>query len=719
MKKPLFSLFFSLFLLMINPNNIFSQDNTLKEITQKEIKLTTTTNQKIKINTLFELVNYYQANNLTTATNYRKSLEKLVDSNSSRRMELDILIVKENLLKEDFDVTFKQIVALKQELQKNYNEDLFLDLTYLEAQYYNQKRDFEKSKKIVEQVLKKHKNSRKIIIADFYLLKASILQKEPKIESSIAEIEKAKKIYAINNNVAHLNKCRIITAYNYLFSKNYEKALISANEALQSNTTKKSNYDLMREELAIGTVYFFLPQYDMSKKHLTAAIKLNKKGNFNYEVINSIAMRYINLADFELGNYDAVIQYCINQLKSVKEQYNKYGLHYQLAVTYNKTKNFIEAKKQLGLMENILYRNKNFTSIDQIEYFTEAAITEAGLGNYKKAYDYSKKYNEKYSAITDSINAKLTIENQARFELKEKDLILRNLKIKEQTSQLKLIQSENQKNILIAIVLFGLFLGAISYFLYLKIKKKNYILQEKNLLIAQQNLAINNSNAAIKKTFTIISHDLRDPFNAILGFTSYILDNFKEIEPEVLKKQIYSIHNAANKNYELTQQLLLWSLKQQDGFVLQKQNYLLSDLIKATMEKLDFLANQKNIKIIFENPKEIIYSLDANIISNVMHNIITNSIKFSNRNENILINVTNENNNLKITIKDTGKGMTEEELQELNSKTNYETFNYLKSNGHYKGGFGLLYSKELIAMHKGKLHFDSKINEGTTVSLVL
>jgi signal transduction histidine kinase len=718
MKNPLFSLIL-IFVFNLFAINSYCQDYTNKEITQKEKIVNITTDQKIKINTLFELVNYYQANNVTTATNYRKSLEKLVDSTSSRRMELDILIVKETLLKEDFDATIKQIIALKQELQKKYNEDIFLDLTYLEAQYYNKQRDFEKSKKIVEQVLKKYKNSRKILIADFYLLKGSILQQESKIEASMADIEKAKKICAINKNVARLNKCRILTAYNYLFSKNFEKALITANEALQSNTTKKSNYDLMREELAIGTVYFFLAQYDMSKKHLTAAIKLNKKGNFNYEEFNSVAMRYINLADYELGNYDAVIQYCINQLKSVKKQYTKYALHYQLAVTYNKTKNFIEAKKQLGLMENILYSNKNFTNIDHIEYFTEAAITEAGLGNYKIAYEYSQKYNEKYSAITDSINAKQTIENQARFELNEKELKLKGSKIKEQKALLNLVESKKEKNILIFFLLFLLFLGFVNIFFARRVYYKNKKLAFQQKIIQEKNETIEKSNKTIKKTFTIISHDLRDPFNAILGFTGYILDNFKEIEPEDLKKQISSIHNAANKNYELTQQLLHWSLKQQDGFVLQTQNYLLSDIIKTTIENLDFLANQKNIKIIFENPKEITYCLDANIISNAMHNIITNAIKFSNQNESIIIHVTKENNNLTITIKDTGKGMTEEQLQELNSNTNYETFNYLKSNGHYNGGFGLLYSKELIAMHKGKLHFDSKINEGTTVSLVL
>ena len=717
MKSPLFSLLYSLLFFFITTTT-YCKEYTIKEITKKEIRLNSTKNLKERILILFELATYYQENNIVIATNYRKSLEKLIAPNSSKKVELEILIIKEKLLKQDFENIIEKITALKSQSNKIAAKDLFLELAYLEAQFYYQKRDFEKSKKIIAAILKNYKNSKTLLIANFYLLKASIGGQELNFDLQLMLSQKAQKIYELKKNNAGINKCKIQITYNYLYRKNFDKAILFVKEALNSNRDTKSNLDLMKEKLALGTVFFYLKKYDIAKTHLTTTMQINKATQLNNDGINTIALRYLNLSNFELGNYDAVLNYCTTELKKTKDNYCKYALYYQLTVTNNKIKNFTSAKIYLDSMQVIADKDKNFTKVDRIEYLTEAATTEAGLGNFKKAYDYSQQYNKKYRVITDSINAQLTIENQTRFELNDKDLNLKKLQIKEQATKIELLKNRKETSRLYVILYFVLAIVYVILMIIRRNKKKNKLLTEQNELIQRKETQLRHSNETIKKTFSIISHDLREPFNVMLGYSEYILENHKGLKTEEVLKYVQVINKAAKTNLDLTNQLLSWSLQQQGGFYVNKKMQKVHPIINSVLNNFQALADISLVQLDYKK-SDILVSVDKDILTNILNNLVTNAIKNAKQTTSITIKDYLENDQLYIEVINQGDALTEDTIAELNSPVQQKQFEFNKETNDFKGGFGLVYIKELINLYDGTIYFYCNQKEGCIVKVIL
>ena len=686
---------------------LHAQNSTSSQIIDFEKNLNKITDPEEQIKHLLTLAKYYQENNLEKSTYYRKTLEKKINNFPSIKIDYALLLITEFILKENYDRALEKINELKNDPSVNLGDDNLLKINYLEAHCYSQQKNYIESRIIVEATLKKHKTSKSTIIAEFHLLKAKVSYSGENIKTLLKETLEAKKIFEYNNDHAGLNKCMISFSYGYMYVKNYEQALIYAENALTSNRAAKSKYDLMLEELAVGTCYSFLQKHKLAETHLYNVLKINKELKLNNTRIYSIALRYINFSNFQLGKYEAVISYCTNELNNVSDNYSKYALYFQMAATYNKTKNFTAAKRNLDLMKVIIESSPNFTDIDRIDFYTEAYKTEAGLGNYKQAYAYSKSYIDRYTSIMDSINALSTIENQARFELKEKDIKLKNFKLKEQASKLILFKAEQERKILIVLICTAILaLVIITYF-----TKK---LATKNKLIQAHELELEQSNKTIKRTFSIISHDLKDPFNAVLGYSDYILRNFDDITNSDIQNYVTSIHEAATNNLNFTTQLLTWSLQQQGGFKVNKVKTDVDKIVEQALLVLQPFAVQNHINLIQEK-SQISAAIDEDIVLNVLNNLLSNSIKNSVPNDAVIVRYYTATNQLVFEIIDEGIGVSSEQLEKLNTIKPVEKFEFIKIQEEYKGGFGLQSVKALIQLYGGSIVFIANKLKGTTV----
>jgi signal transduction histidine kinase len=529
-------------------------------------------------------------------------------------------------------------------------------------------------------------------------------------------MNRAIKIFKANKNYNGVSNCYVLLCYSNLDLNLLDRAENYATLASKKNEFK-SRAEHTRLNLLLGTLYYGQRKFGLAKKTMQETIISNEQLQLNQ--ITAIANRYINLSNLEIGNYIELINDLKKQEKFAITNYEKQSFFEQLTAAYIKVKDVKNAKISLTKMENVIKGNKYTINREILEYLGLAIVVEENLGNYKKALVHSKSYSDIYKSITDSLNSQTVLKYQVGFETKEKELELKDLKIAAQKNKAILVQKENQRNLLLLIIVFCLLLVLFTYVFYRKIREQNVKLEQKAVEIENKNLEIQKSNKTIKKTFSIIAHDLRDPFNAILGYVSYITDNFNEITAVDLHKYIQSIYNSADKNYQLTQQLLTWSLKQQDGFVLNKENYDVSEVLMHAFEKIYALAEQRNIKILNRTPANLFYILDKDIISNIVHNILINAIKFSTNDTEIIVEAAITMDKLRIKITDCGKGISEQDLLELNNPVNFQDSYYLQCNKGYQGGFGLMYSKELVTLHGGNLLFESVLNQGTTVTIIL
>ncbi len=217
------------------------------------------------------------------------------------------------------------------------------------------------------------------------------------------------------------------------------------------------------------------------------------------------------------------------------------------------------------------------------------------------------------------------------------------------------------------------------------------------------------------KFFSILAHDLRNPFHAIMGIIELILTrSFNEKEFDDLLKMLLQ---TTQKTYELLENLLEWSRTQTGKIQFTPQLYDLHLLINEIVKIFEIYSNKKNIKIFNNIPENTITSIDINLMRTVFRNLISNAIKFTYDDGSVSINlVKSDDNSIIISVKDTGVGIDADNLKKLFIKGGNST---IGTNNERGTGLGLMLCKEFIELHGGHITIESEKGKGTTVLINL
>lgn len=219
------------------------------------------------------------------------------------------------------------------------------------------------------------------------------------------------------------------------------------------------------------------------------------------------------------------------------------------------------------------------------------------------------------------------------------------------------------------------------------------------------------------KFFSIISHDLKNPFATISGFVKILLDDYSSFSDEERESFLQMILQSSDNTYKLLENLLLWSKVQVGKMNAKLEKVYIEDLINDTVSQLRTMADKKDIKIEVSHPNNLSVSLDKFIISTVLRNLITNAIKFTPKSGLISVSVEEKENNIQVLIKDNGVGIDKENIEKLFNIT--EKFSMQGTEQEEGNGLGLILCKEFIDLHKGEIWVESKKGEGTTFTFSL
>ncbi|HRP01571.1 MAG TPA: ATP-binding protein [Candidatus Kapabacteria bacterium] len=231
--------------------------------------------------------------------------------------------------------------------------------------------------------------------------------------------------------------------------------------------------------------------------------------------------------------------------------------------------------------------------------------------------------------------------------------------------------------------------------------------QQTNDLVHQLQI----SNNTKDKFFSIIAHDLRNPLGTFMSMAAVLYNDYSYFEENEKLDFLKTMRDSSRNIYNLLENLLEWSSSQSGMIKLKPFPSNLYNLVKTTIDLVTNLATSKSISITNLIPQKLIVNIDPNIISTVIRNLLTNSIKFTPKNGKIEINCINDNG-IKLYISDNGIGMDEAKLTNLfNSDLNASSLGTAKEVG---SGLGLLLCKDLIEKHKGTISVESTLNQGTT-----
>lgn len=233
-----------------------------------------------------------------------------------------------------------------------------------------------------------------------------------------------------------------------------------------------------------------------------------------------------------------------------------------------------------------------------------------------------------------------------------------------------------------------------------------------NEVISESEQQLKELNASKDKFFSIISHDLKNPFQTLIGYSDILASQADIFSTEEIKEISTSLNETTKNVYKLLENLLEWSRLQRGSMPLNLDYFDLYSIVNSNLEIVSPKAHSKNIKLINEVPKELIIFADINMINTVIRNLISNSLKFTNENGFIKITYQSEDNYHVIKIIDNGIGMTENIKNKLfKIDENVTTLGTQQETGT---GLGLILVKELVNKNSGEISVESEVGVGTT-----
>jgi len=243
---------------------------------------------------------------------------------------------------------------------------------------------------------------------------------------------------------------------------------------------------------------------------------------------------------------------------------------------------------------------------------------------------------------------------------------------------------------------------------------KRKIAEEKLIEYSEE---LKKSNAAKDKFFSIISHDLRNPFNSLLGFSELLANNIDELTEQEIKDSAKTLNRTANNLFNLLTNLLEWSRLQTGNFTIEKNDFVLSVIVNYILDVYSSSIAEKELTITKENDCSISIYADRNMIEAAIRNVISNSIKFTHKGGAISIRCQKINSFAEICVQDNGVGISIEDqarLFKIDKQFSTEGTNYEKGTG-----FGLLLAKEMIEKNGGSIKFFSEKGKGSTFTITL
>jgi len=271
------------------------------------------------------------------------------------------------------------------------------------------------------------------------------------------------------------------------------------------------------------------------------------------------------------------------------------------------------------------------------------------------------------------------------------------------------------KFLIITLLLAGLVL--IFYLRYIinskQQKKLQLLIHQRTEELSITNLELNSANASKDKFFSILAHDLKNPFNSLIGFTDLLVTDWEEMKDDEKLSIVTILKRTTENTYELLINLLEWSQMQRKKTVVKPEKFILSEVITDIVSQLSVMSELKNITIkIRVSPGQWI-DYDLNMFHVIVRNLVGNAIKFTPKGGKIMVNVHKENEEYVVfQVKDTGIGMDEEKLNQLIKEEMIQSSP--GTDGEPGTGLGLLLCREFIKMNGGKYWIESKPGSGSS-----
>jgi signal transduction histidine kinase/Flp pilus assembly protein TadD len=492
----------------------------------------------------------------------------------------------------------------------------------------------------------------------------------------------------------------------------YFRKALSINQSIHDSVSMAIDYDYL------GSSYARSGRPDSSVINHYKALNLFKK----FVSEDRYAVSLSNIATV-FQNYPDSLNKAINFYHMAWTKFQKLGwLHYEADIQQGigkvltqqgKYDQAINAYKRSGVVAKKY--NRELLLWKQLYQGLSEAYQKKG--DYKNALENHILYSQYTDSVTNKSKFELIANLEKQYETEKKENEYNKLQSKNELMNVQLTKDKQLKLLgFFTAILFTIILFILSKKYLDKIKAAK-ILAEKNKIIGQSEQELRVLNASKNKFFSILAHDLKNPFHTVMGYSYLLSFNYEQFSDKERHKFAEDIHKSANNIFKLLENLLEWSKTQTGNQPYNPIEIELKNIIDNSLNVLNALAEQKNIQLIVNCRNDIKSYSDPRMTETVLRNLIINAIKFTPEGGHVNIEAEEVESEVRIKVSDTGVGLDDEEIENLfriDSKVKHKG-----TNNEEGSGLGLIICREFVNINKGRLWAESTPGKGSTFSFTI
>lgn len=258
---------------------------------------------------------------------------------------------------------------------------------------------------------------------------------------------------------------------------------------------------------------------------------------------------------------------------------------------------------------------------------------------------------------------------------------------------------------------------------YIILKRRNSIItQQSNMIqnqneeLARQNQQLNDLNVEKQQIVDVVSHDLKGPFNRIFALVQLMSlsgGNLTDDQKEYMGK----IHQISVDGLNMVRNLLDSKKIEEEILDLTLEPIDLESFVSSFIKNYKSVAQRKKIELIFKSPGNVMVLADRLYLNRILDNIVSNAIKFSQKEKEVTVSIENTQENVFLMVRDEGPGISEEEQEKLYGK--FQKLSAKPTGGESSTGLGLSIVKALVESMGGSIACRSRLGEGTEFIITL
>lgn len=336
--------------------------------------------------------------------------------------------------------------------------------------------------------------------------------------------------------------------------------------------------------------------------------------------------------------------------------------------------------------------------------YNDVSSVYSKMNNYKLALQYTQLYYRMKDSLLSLKNRSQLSDLNTRFEAEKRSKEIQTL-TKEKKLNLQMIR---QQRFIRWVLIFGLVLLSL---LIVGIYRRYLFKQKANLELTETQDELHKVIEQKEKLTSILAHDLKTPLRFMSTVSSFLNKNIHTLNSERLEKLTTELNTAAKNTYAFADELLMWLSIQQKNFMVVNSQVNLAELIDELQLFFQDIASTHQTIIKKEVPDQVLIETDKRLLKIILRNLLDNAVKNTNRGEITFLVKQTEEHWMEICIRDTGIGMSKQQLEMLDLENTYGFQFDIKN----KLGFQII--KDLSILIQGKLKVESVLGSGTTVTL--